>query len=105
MLVILSSSSASLSVSLCYDYSSTLRMRLPDGRYEVWGISQGYDCEYPLEMHVRPFSKFKLHARLALRKVDGADSEAGEAADKSVAADAGTVETVGTVGSKTLPRE
>lgn len=39
-------------------------------RYEVWGISQGFDCEYPLEMHVRPFSKFKLNARLALRKLE-----------------------------------
>jgi len=78
-----------------------LRMRLPGGRYEVWGISQGFDCEYPLEMHVRPFSKFKLHARLALRKVDGADNEAGGAADNAGAADAETVETV---GPKTLPQ-
>jgi hypothetical protein len=77
-------------------------MRPPGGRYEVWGISQGFDCEYPLEMHVRPFSKFKLHARLALCKVGGADSEAGEAADNAGAADAETVETV---GPKTLPQE
>ena len=56
-----------------------LRMCLPGGRYEVWGLSQGFDCEYPLEMHVRPFSKFKSNARLALRRLDGPDEDQREA--------------------------
>jgi stress response protein SCP2 len=56
-----------------------LRMRLPGGRYEVWGISQGFDCEYPLEMHVRPFSKYKFNARLALRRLGaGQGAEEGD---------------------------
>ena len=67
-----------------------LRMRLPGGRYEVWGISEGYDCEYPLEMHVRPFSKFKLNARLALRQVghDGPEALPADTAEAQYAAEA-----------------
>jgi len=52
------------------DGQGKLKMRLPGGRYELWGVSEGYDCEYPLELSVRPFSKFKLHARLALAPRD-----------------------------------
>jgi hypothetical protein len=35
-------------------------------RYELWGLSEGYTCEYPLEMSVRPFSKHRIIAKLAL---------------------------------------
>ena len=35
-------------------------------RYELWGICAGYDCEYPLELLVKPFSKTKMKVTLAL---------------------------------------
>ncbi len=52
------------------DGKGKLKMRLPGGRYEIWGMAEGYDCEYPLEISVRAYSKFKLHARLALAPKD-----------------------------------
>ena len=52
----------------------------------MWGLSQGFDCEYPLEMHVRPFSKFKLNVRLALRQV-GEEEGDGDGGGEAVAVD------------------
>ncbi|EKX35154.1 hypothetical protein GUITHDRAFT_118702 [Guillardia theta CCMP2712] len=48
------------------DEDGKLRIRIPGGRYELWGICAGYDCEYPLELLVKPFSKTKMKVTLAL---------------------------------------
>ncbi len=61
---------------------------------------QGFDCEYPLEMHVRPFSKFKLNARLALRQLEAGDGATGDGAGEVAgsAGGAGFAEEEGGVG-------
>jgi len=48
------------------DEEGKLRIQIPGGRYEFWGICAGYDCEYPLELLVKPFSKTKTKVTLAL---------------------------------------
>lgn len=48
------------------DVDGVLNMRLPGGRYEVYGLADGYVCEYPLEITVRPFSKNRVIAKVAL---------------------------------------
>jgi hypothetical protein len=64
------------------DGEGVLNMRLPGGRYELLGLADGYVCEYPLEMSVRPFSKNRVIAKVAVLPNDAALDQAGGRAEE-----------------------
>lgn len=70
------------------DGEGVLNMRLPGGRYELLGLADGYVCEYPLEMSVRPFSKNRVIAKVAVLPRGAALELAGDHSEEGLGAKA-----------------